>query len=65
MSAGNERTEVRTAILGQRVVIERRTEDGMVWLRIGETVNGAVPTVALDKEEAWAVAQAMVSEAGL
>jgi hypothetical protein len=62
--AGVDRTEIRTAVLEQRVVVERRRSDGMTWLRIGEPDPGTsmVATVALDPEEAWAVACALLSD---
>ncbi|WP_168203846.1 hypothetical protein [Humibacter ginsenosidimutans] len=45
---------VRTGVLDQTVRIVRRESDGTVWLY-------APQGVALDAEEAWAVAQAMVA----
>lgn len=62
-----DRTEIRTAVLDQRVVVERRRSDGMTWLRVGEPEVGTsmVATVALDPEEAWAVARALLAAANL
>jgi hypothetical protein len=45
---------VRTGVLEETVKIIRREADGMVWLY-------APQGVALDAEEAWAVAQAMLA----
>jgi len=46
--------EVTTEPLRQTVKVVRRPNDGMVWLY-------APHGVALDSDEAWAVAQAMIA----
>lgn len=62
--SGVDRTEIRTAVLEQRVVVERRRSDGMTWLRLGDPDPGSsmVATLALNPEEAWAVARALLSD---
>ncbi|MFF7293196.1 hypothetical protein ACFY9N_11760 [Microbacterium sp. NPDC008134] len=55
MSADQKRVIV-TDVLEQTVTIHRRASDGMVWLY-------APQGVALDADEAWQVAQAMISDA--
>lgn len=54
MSADQTRAVV-TDVLEQTVTIMRRASDGMVWLY-------APQGVALDANEAWRVAQALVSD---
>ena len=54
MSADQTRVLV-TDVLEQTVKIKRRKSDGMVWLY-------APQGVALDADEAWQVAQAMIAD---
>lgn len=54
MSADQTRVVV-TDVLEQTVTIKRRSSDGMVWLY-------APQGVALDADEAWQVAQAMIAD---
>lgn len=54
MSADQTRVVV-TGVLEQKVTIKRRASDGMVWLY-------APQGVALDANEAWQVAQAMIAD---
>ena len=66
VEADRDRTEIRTAGLEQCVVVERRRSDGMTWLCLGEPEDGSATwdaVVALDPEEAWAVARALLSDA--
>lgn len=48
---------VVTDVLDQKVEVVRRKSDGMVWLY-------APQGVALDADEAWKVAQAMIAALG-
>lgn len=54
MSADQKRVVV-TDVLNQTVTVNRRARDGMVWLH-------APQGVALDRDEAWRVAQAMIAD---
>lgn len=54
MSADQTRVVV-TDVLEQTVTIKRRSRDGTVWLY-------APQGVALDADEAWQVAQAMIAD---
>lgn len=55
MSADQTRTVTTTGLLEQTVTVRRRAADGMVWLY-------APQGVALDANEAWQVAQAMIAD---
>ena len=54
MSADQTRIVV-TDVLKQTVEVKRRASDGMVWLY-------APQGIALDANEAWQVAQAMIAD---
>lgn len=55
MSADHQTRVVVTDVLEQTVKVRRRASDGMVWLY-------APQGVALDADEAWRVAQAMIAD---
>lgn len=55
-----DKTTIYEGVLGQTIRVDRRRSDGMVWLRIDDSDTSRGRVIALDSDQAWGLARALM-----